>query len=307
MFLNSSTLPALRFFEAAARHLSFKNAALELHVTQGAMSQQIKHLERALGCTLFLRMTRQIKLTDEGERLAAVVTRALGDLEREVRAMAGAAAFVDIKVRVGPSFALRWLVPRLAAFYSQYPQIKLFVNGAYGYFNPAQHEFDIAIEMVRGKTPSLKSEVLMDEYLFPVCSPAYLAQHSALKKPNNLTKCTLLHDAHPWVGDVEDAEWRYWLQRVEAGEVDSRQGLFFTLSNMTIEAALTHQGVAMGRACLVRDLLDSGLLVAPFKDRIRSPAQYQLLYPKELAERPEIQIVLRWLHQQASSSPPALR
>jgi LysR family glycine cleavage system transcriptional activator len=301
MFLNSSTLAALRFFEAAARLLSFKEAALELHVTQGAVSQQIKQLESALGCRLFHRMTRQIALTGEGRRLSAVVGRALGDIEREAKAIAKAGSSIEIKVRAGPSFALRWLVPRLGAFYSQHPQIKLFITGAYGYFNPALREFDVAIEMIRGKVPSLRSEVLMDEYLLPVCSARYLAEHNFVKKPKDLVRCTLLHDAHAWAGDDENAEWRYWLREVGADTVDSRQGLFFTLANMSIEAALTHQGLAMGRVSLVKDLLESGQLVAPFKQRIRSPARYCLLYPKELADRPEIRSVVRWLHEQAES------
>lgn len=299
MFLSSSNLAALRFFEAAARLLSFKRAALELHVTQGAVSQQIKHLERALGRKLFYRLTRQITLTEEGRRLAAVASQALGAIEREAQAIANAGPLVDIRVRAGPSFGLRWLVPRLAAFYSRHPEIKLFVTGAYGDFDPAQHEFDIAIEMLRRKVPALRSEALMDEYLLPVCTPRYLAKYPMLKTPKDLTVCTLLHDAHAWAGEAKDAEWRYWLKQAGADAVDSGQGLFFTLANMSIEAALTHQGIAMGRFCLVRDLLESGVLVTPFKHRVRSPARYHLLYPKELAERREIRAVLEWLHEQA--------
>jgi len=253
MFLNSSTLASLRFFEAAARLLSFKQAALELHVTQGAVSQQIKHLEQALGCKLFYRLPRQLTLTEEGLRFAAVVQHALDEIEQEAKALAASRSITEIRVRAGPSFALRWLVPRLGNFYAQHPDIKLFITAAYGYFDPARREFDLAIEMIKGKLATLHSEVLMDEYLVPVCSAGYLAKHEFLKKPKDLARCTLLHDAHAWVGSDENAEWRHWLQEVGADNVDSTQGQFFNLANMSIEAALTHQGVAMGRGSLIRE------------------------------------------------------
>ena len=301
MFVNSSNLASLRFFEAAARLSSFKQAAVELHVTQGAVSQQIKHLEEALRCKLFYRLPRQIMLTEEGQRFAAVVAHALEDIEREAKAIAAARSTIDIRVRAGPSFALRWLVPRLGEFYARHPEIKLFITAAYGYFDPARREFDLAIEMISGKLPTLCSEVLMDEYLVPVCSPEYLANHEFLKDPQDLLRCTLLHDAHAWAGASEDAEWRYWLNEADALNVDSTQGQFFNLANMSIEAALSHQGVAMGRLSLVKELLETGELVTPLKRQVESPMKYCLVYPKELATRPGMQAVIRWLHAQAES------
>lgn len=302
MFLNSSTLASLRFFEAAARLLSFKQAAAELHVTQGAVSQQIKHLEEALGCKLFYRLPRQIELTEAGRRFAAVVERALAEIERGAEAIAAARSTIEIRLRVGPSFALRWLVPRLGEFYVRHPNIKLFINAAYGYFDPARREFDLAIEMIKGKPPALHSEVFMEEYLVPVCSPGYLAKHGFLKRPKDLVRCTLLHDAHAAVGAREDAEWRYWLDEIGAADVDSAQGQFFSLAYMSIEAALNHQGVAMGRMSLVKELLEAGQLVTPFKQRVKSPLRYCLLYPKELANHPGMQSVIRWLHEQLGRS-----
>jgi LysR family transcriptional regulator, glycine cleavage system transcriptional activator len=299
MFLNSSTLASLRFFEAAARLLSFKQAALELHVTQGAVSQQIKHLEEALGCKLFYRLPRQLTLTEEGLRFAAVVEHALDDIEEGAKSLAAASATVVVRLRAGPSFALRWLVPRLGDFYAQHSHIKLFIAAAYGYFDPARREFDLAIEMIAGPTPALHSEVLMQEYLVPVCSPEYLAKHPFLKDPKDLALCTLLHDGHAWAGEGEDAEWRHWLQATGAVNVDSKQGQFFSLANLSIEAALTHQGVAMGRDSLVRELLEDGELVTPLDRLIPSPKQYCLVYPRELAHRPGMQAVIAWLHAQA--------
>lgn len=300
MFLNSATLASLRFFEAAARHCSFKQAAIELHVTQGAVSQQIKHLEQTLGCKLFYRLPRQIQLTEDGQRFATVVKRAFEDLEREAQSLAAARSGAGIRLRAGPSFALRWLVPRLGDFYARNPDIRLFVTAAYGYFDPAQREFDIAIEMLRDKLPGLQSEVLMKEHLLPVCTPKYLTQHP-LEKLSDLADCTLLHDAHPWLGAAEDAEWRYWLDEAGATQVGSRQGQFFTLANLSLEAALTHQGIALGRASLIRELLDAGQLTAPFQQAILSPVQYHILYPRELADRSDVLAVIDWLREQAVS------
>jgi LysR family glycine cleavage system transcriptional activator len=302
MFLNSPTLASLRFFEVTAKLMSFKRAAVELHVTQGAVSQQIKHLERVLGCKLFYRLPRQITLTEEGQRFAAVVAHALDQIEQEARAISMARSTIEIRLRAGPSFALRWLVPRLGDFYAKHVDIKLFIAAAYGYFDPARREFDLAIELVKEKLPSLGSEVLMEEYLMPVCSPDYLAKHRFLKEPKDLARCTLLHDGHPWVGADEDAEWRHWLHEVGTFNVDSTKGQFFNLANMSIEAALTHQGVAMGRAALIKDCLEAGLLVAPFEQRVESPTKYCLVYPMELANRPGMQSVIGWLHEQAKSS-----
>jgi LysR family transcriptional regulator, glycine cleavage system transcriptional activator len=302
MFLSSSTLGSLRFFEAAARLLSFKRAAAELHVTQGAVSQHIKHLEQTLGCKLFFRMPRQIKLTEEGERFAAVVGRALEQIEQEARAIATARSAVAIRLRAGPSFALRWLVPRLGGFYARQPNIKLFIVATYGYVDPTHRDFDIALELTEVPPPTLHSEFFMDEYLVPVCTPQYLAKHD-LKNPKDLARCTLLHDGHAPIEGVEDGEWRFWLRAAGAPEVDSTKGQFFSLANLAIEAALSHQGVAMGRSALVRDPLETGQLVAPFEDRVKSPMKYFLVYPKELAHRPGMRSVIRWLREQAGALP----
>jgi DNA-binding transcriptional LysR family regulator len=300
MLLTSSTLASLRYFAAAARLLSFKQAAAQLHVTQGAVSQQIKHLEGALGCELFHRLPRQIRLTAAGERFFNVVRQALQAIEQEAEALVPSASGRDIRVRAGPSFALHWLVPRLGDFYVRYPQIKLFVQAAYGDFDPARRDFDLAIELTRGKVRGLHCEYFMHEYLIPVCTPDYLARHPFLLRPSELQRCVLLHDCEPWPGAAQNAEWRHWLRSVGAGQVDSGQGQFFSLANMSIEAALNHQGVAMGRATLVEALLQQGHLVAPFKRRVKSPVEYRLACSKEQRARADLQVVMNWLREQAA-------
>jgi LysR family glycine cleavage system transcriptional activator len=300
--LNSTALASLRFFEAAARLLSFRRAAAELSVTQGAVSHQIKYLEGSLGCKLFYRLPKQVQLTEEGQKLAEVVKRSLQELDRAAEAVvASRRSAIEVRLRTGPSFALRWLVPRLGKLYARHPKIKVRVIAAYGYFDPVHRDFDVAVEFLQGSLSALHTEVLLEEYLVPVCTPEYLSRHDVLKEPADLGRCTLLHDGDAWQSASEDAEWRHWLDGVGALDVDSSQGQFFTLANVAIEAALAHQGVAMGRASLIEELLASGTLVTPFPIRVKSPTRHCLVYPKELAERPSVRAVVEWLRQEAQN------
>lgn len=302
MRLNSNALASLRFFEAAARLSSFTRAGAELSVTASAVSHQIKYLEESLGCKLFYRLSRQVRLTEEGQKLAVTAERTLRELDQTAaEVVASKRSAIDIRLRAGPSFVLRWLIPRLSALRARDPQITLRVIGAYGYVDPSRRDFDLAVEFRQDDLPAaLYSEPLMEEYLLPVCSPEYLAGHEFLKNPADLARCTLLHDGDAWEFASEDAEWRHWLREVGERDVQSNQGQFFTLSNMAIEAALANQGVALGRASLVNDLLAAGRLVAPFRECVKSPCRYSLAYPREIADRPCMRTVMQWLKEEAA-------
>lgn len=298
--LNSSALASLRFFEAVARLMNFTRAGAELSVTPGAVSHQIKYLEDSLGFKLFYRLPKQIRLTEEGQKFAELVARTLKELDEGAASVVRAYhSTLEVRLRAGPSFALRWLVPRLGGLCKRHPNIKLRVIGDYGYFDPVHRDFDIAVEFIQGPVAALHSEVLLEEYLVPVCSPEYLAKQRPLKAFAELKRCILLHDGDAWESAAEDAEWRLWLKEVGAYEVDSSQGQFFTLANMAIEAALTGQGIAMGRVSLVEDLLRARRLVAPFPQRVKSPTRYCLVYPDELANSPGVKAVAEWLRQEA--------
>ncbi len=301
--LNSAALSTLRFFESTARLGSITRAAEELSITQGAVSQHIKALESRLGCKLFFRLPGQIKLTEEGKKFAEVVTRVLKDLEEAADFLvAPRKSKIDVRLRAGPSFAQRWLIPRLGRLHARYPNITLHLIGDFGYFDPAQRDFDLAVEMTVSPPQYLQVECLMEESLTPVCSREYLEEHQFLMAPADLARCELLHDGQAWPSASEDAEWSHWLNAVGARGVDSSGGQYFTLANMAIEAALSHQGVAMGRLSLVQPLLDSKRLVDPFSQRIKSPAMYRLVYPAELAGRPGISEVTKWLREEAGSA-----
>lgn len=301
--LNSAALSTLRFFESTARLGSITRAAEELCITQSAVSQHIKALESHLGFKLFFRLPGQIKLTDEGKKFAEVVARVLRDLEEAAEFMvAPRTSKIDVRLRVGPSFANRWLIPRLGRFHARHPNVTLHVIGDHGYLDPTQRDFDLAVEMTVSPPQYLHVESLMEEYLTPVCSREYLETHQFLVTPGDLARCELLHDGQAWPSASEDAEWSHWLNAVGARGVDSSEGHYFTLANMAIEAALSHQGVAMGRLSLVQPLLDSKRLVDPFSQRIKSPAMYRLVYPAELAGRPGVSEVTKWLREEAESA-----
>lgn len=303
MRLNSTALGTLRFFEAAARHLNFSRAAAELSITPGAVSHQVKYLEDFLGCKLFYRMPKQVKLTHEGEKFAKVVADALRALDQGADAAVSATRSVTgIRLRAGPSFVRRWLVPRLGRLQTRHTNIRLHVIADYGYVDPIERDFDLAVELVEQPPSALQAEVLMAEYLIPVCTREYLERHGPVRKPADLTRCMLLHDGDAWEFASEDAEWRHWLDEVGAQSIDSSQGHFFTLSDAALEAALSHQGIAMGRLSLVQELLASGRLVAPFPQQVRSPTSYCLVYPRELAERSDVKEVARWLREEATQT-----
>lgn len=274
-------------------------------MTQGAVSHQIRYLEESLGCKLFYRLPKQVKLTEQGEQFGNVVARALKELDEGAEAtIASSRSMVEVRLRAGPSFALRWLVPRLGKLYALHPNIKLHVIGAYGYFDPVHRDFDLAVEFLQASSvPALHTEVLLEEHLTPVCSPDYLTRHKFLKTPADLARCTLLHDGDAWASATKDEEWRIWLSEVGAHEVDSNQGQFFTLANLALEAALSHQGVAMGRLSLVEELLAQGRLVPPFPQLVKKiPTRYCLVYPNELANRPGVRAVIGWLREEAERS-----
>jgi LysR family glycine cleavage system transcriptional activator len=301
--LHSAALSTLRFFDVAARLLSFTRAAEELQVTQGAVSQHIKALEDRLGCKLFLRLPGQIKLTDDGQRFAEAVTRALQELEAaaEMLAKPGKSG-VNVRIRVSSSFALRWLIPRLERLRARHPHIKPHLVGDEHHLDPARRGFDLAIELAQAPPSGLRAEPFMDEYLSPVCSPDYLSRHPFLQKPADLARATLLHDGRAWQSASEDAEWRYWLNHTGATAVDSSGGQFFTSANMAIEAALAHQGVALGRLLLLETPLATRTLVAPFSQRITSPARYYLAYPRDPADRHAVNDLASWLRDEAQAA-----
>jgi LysR family glycine cleavage system transcriptional activator len=289
-------LNALVAFEAAARHLGFTRAGAELGVTQAAVSHQIKALEEHLGRPLFRRLPRALLLTDEGQRLHQAVADALDRLEAATREARGGPGPARLVVTVLPSFAARWLVPRLGRFYAAHPEIELHLLATAALVDLERENVDVGIRYGRGHYRGSVVHHLLDEELYPVCSPRLRDGRRPLRRPDDLRAHTLLHAE-------SDADWRAWLDAVGAREVPLR-GPVFTDSSLLVQAAVAGQGVALGRSVLVHDELVAGRLVRLFpRLQRRWPAAraYYVASPTSRARRPEVHAFLDWLQAEAGA------
>ncbi|MCA3778794.1 MAG: LysR family transcriptional regulator [Burkholderia sp.] len=278
MRLDGSILGALLCFETAGRLLSFTKTAQAFNLTQSAVSQQIRNLEDRLGYPLFVRQARGLRLTEKGAILLGTMSGAFGDIHRTLQALGMSDA--PLQVSCLPSFALQWLMPRLTGFHRQQPNVSVRVQAEFQVLDRQAMEagdIDVAVRYDPVQYGRLHAEVLLDEILFPVATPAYLAQHPAFASGASPDGVVLLHDAAPWGGAPEFVEWRTWLEAVRPAWIAHLDGPQFNFSSLAITAALNHQGVAMGRAALVHDEIASGRLVDVFGAHVRAPARYMLL------------------------------
>lgn len=294
------SLSALRTFEAAARHLSFTRAAEELHVTQAAVSHQVRALEEELGVQLFNRLSRRVSLTEEGRVLAEAASDAFRRIHTGIKAVARVGAAGTIQVSVSPSLAVRWLVPRLESFKMAHPDTELKVSAHDRLVDPVAEGVDICIRYGSGQYSGLQTTFMMGDEVFPVCSPAYLAQHPLLS-PLDLSEHVLLHDEmmkdHP-----QRPDWARWLKEAGVRGVDATAGYSFSHANMMLDAAAAGRGVALGRSSLVLDDLARGRLVAPFDISFTSSFAYYLAVPRGSTLRPRLQLFWEWLMAQVAES-----
>lgn len=294
--LSSSLLSWLRCFEAAARHCSFTQAAGELCVTQGAVSQQIKQLEQWLQRPLFLRTPRALVLTPEGERLRLVLRESFRAIESTLTQLRRTRAPGPLALSCAPSFAMRWLTPRLGEFFREHPEVGLRVYGEFHALDRARmvrDGIDAGVRFDLGGYADLKASVFLEEWLLPVASPAFLAAHPRLRSPRDLEAGWLLHDSSPWDGADEFAEWRHWLAEAGVTVPGLEQGQRFNLSQLAVGAALAGQGIAMGRSALVLEDIEAGRLVDLFGLHVRSQASY--VFVSAHGQTPDIAKVEDWL------------
>lgn len=297
-------LHAIKYFDAAARNCSFTRAAEELHVTQGAISQQIKGLEEQIGVKLFNRLPKGLVLTTEGERLYGLVTRLLQDLEDELQSIQPHASARPLVIRSSPSFSMMWLMPRLSGFSEHNRDIEIRLRGElFGMTAARMAAEEVDALILYGYRPSvadLHVVPLMDEYLMPVATPECLSRHKELSTVADVASCTLLHDDSPWEGAPSYAEWIEWMQeasgdRSEELAQSARHGHQFNLSQLAINAALLGQGVAMSRVSLVTEELGRGQLVPAFARAVRASAQYFLVLNPNAVNQRAIALFRDWI------------
>ncbi len=286
-------LNALRVFEASARHLSFTKAAEELHVTQAAVSHQVKALEGALGLKLFRRYNRRLSLTEAGKQFLPPLREAFDMIAEASARLSDEEETGSLKVSVLPSFAAKWLLPRLGDFRATNPEIDVLLSASNELVDFERDDIDVGIRFGFGDYPELFTQKLMDDEAFPICSPKLLEGPNPLRSPEDLENHTLLHDESPNLLD-----WNTWRSLAGKPEIRTDFGPRFTDASMAIEAAAAGNGVAIARSSLVRADLRSGRLIKPFGPSLKSRFAYYLVCAKSQAERPKIKKFRSWIAAQ---------
>lgn len=290
----------VRAFEAVARLSSFRAAGEELHLTQPAISRQIRALEDEVGATLFHRGTRHVELTTTGAALLRAVAPWLDRLDATVRQIRAQGARQRITVTTFASFASLWLIPRLPAFQRDHPGIDLRLATDDAMAEADDPEIDFALRYVRSDPAPAGAEPMFGEVLTPVASPALVASLGRPWKPADLAAQTLLEedDHRP---SAEYLSWRHWLRLHGPAGLEPRGWLYLNYTYQQIQAALAGQGVALARMALVHESLARGELVEPFgaSRRVTSPYGYWLLRWNRGTPSAPLQAFEQWVLQQA--------
>lgn len=272
----------LRAFEAAARLGSFAAAAAELNVTPSAISQHVRALELRLAKDLFDRHANGVRLTDSGRRYAEDLGRAFALIDEATDKLAGRGAREMLVVHVPTSFASQWIAPRLDLFRASHPTIDLRLTA----LDQGQGKVDAEIRYGWGNWPKQEAVLLLREEIFPVCAPKLAAN---LVSPSDLQASDLLHVP----GYAED--WDAWLACAGVSDIDTAAGASFDQSIMAIRAAIEGKGVLLGRSALVEQELSTGLLVAPFNERLHSSGAYWFLATPHKTVTPKVSAFRAWL------------
>jgi LysR family transcriptional regulator, glycine cleavage system transcriptional activator len=304
-------LNALRAFEAAARHLSFKVAARELFVTPGAVSHQVKLLEEYLGVQLFRRLTRALELTAEAHSLLPRVQEGLAALTEAVERLRAREDAPALTVIAPPNFAARWLVPRLARFTAAHPSVELHIasrptmidgRGDSAVMPLADAREDTPMAMIRfgdGRYPGAHVDEVFSAVYVPVCSPALTRAQHPLRKPADLRFHTLLHD-DTVTEEGARPSWSDWLGAVGIEGVDATRGPHFSDASLAFEAALEGLGVALAMKPLVATEIEAGRLVVPFNITAPATYAYYLVTPEGSEASGTVADFRRWLLAEAA-------
>ena len=297
------SLNALRAFEAAGRHLSFSRAAAELHVTPAAIGQQVRTLESYLGETLFVRLNRSVELTVAGQALLPGVSDGFDQIARTMEAFYRRTVRRPLTVSVEPNFGAKWLVRRLDRFRDLHPGIEIRLDATSRVIDFTREAVDLAIRYGDGNYPGLRCEVLFEEEVFPVCSPALLNGPHPLVHPEDLQWHRLLRqdwdpNAPTW------PDWTMWLQAAGVENVDPTQGPQFASGSYSLmmDAALASQGVALASSVLVADDIVAGRLVKPFDLSMHQSLRYYLVGPQATVDEPMSAAFREWVLSEAGAS-----
>ncbi len=302
------TLTNLRAFEAVARTLSFGAAADELHVTQSAVSRQIKGLEDELGAQLFVRGTRHVQIAPDGLVLLRTVEPLLSRLDNSVQQIRRARSRQRVSVTTFASFGSLWLLPRIEAFQRSFPAIDIRVSAHDAIADLDDPELDIALRYCSPAQVPAGAVHLFDETMTPVVSRGLWERIGRGEAPPlaaaaDLARHTLLEEDDERAS-TEFLSWRHWLDCHGQGPLQPQRWLYLNFTYQQVQAALAGQGVALGRMPLIFEALQRGELVEPFGDagRIRSPYSYWLMVGSANQIRPEVTQFCAWVETQAAAT-----
>ncbi len=289
-------LNALRVFEAVAARMSFTDAARSLDVTPAAVSAQIKLLEQALETPLFYRHSRSVRLTPQGARLLPGVKRGLDELGRAVDSLRKDRSSGLLNISLLGSFLQKWLLPRLGNFYHNHPEIDLRFNASREFVDFMRTDFHAAVRYGEPPWEGLQQEKLLDEWVFPVCSPQLLEKLGPVRTLADLNKYSLLHSA--------SEPWTDWLRSVGGDTTRLERGPTLDDSASLLAAAEQGHGLALARWSLVAGDLAAGRLVRPSDQSVHQRAAYYYAAPPHHFELPKVQRFRDWLLECCSQFPP---
>ena len=292
--MRSLTLPPLKSliaFEAAARNLSFTQAAIELNVTQGAVSKQVKLLEEYLGKELLVRTTKKMELSASGYEFYEVVRDSLIALADGTEKIRDLPSGQELTVATTTAMASLWLMPKVSSFRAKNEDIELRIIAADNLSDQAQS--DIMLNYFRDPPQGCKASALFEEEIFPVCSPDYLRKYPALTSPEGLSDCTWLYledMQKDWLG------WQDWFDGLGIPAPSPKRRVKINSYSMLMQACLGGQGIALGWSYLVDDMIKSGALIKPMSQMLRTGSKFWLVESSSYTRnKRSVEVFRNWL------------
>ena len=304
-------LNSLRVLESAARNLSFSKAADELFVTKAAVSHQIKALEEYLGFQLFERKNRSIELTEAAELALPKLREGFNNLAEAVKLMQQHTQHASVNVCMAPSFAAKWLVPRLHKFSGAHPEIDMKIIGDDTLISNRVDsssldewfrggEVDVVIRFGSGDYPGFVVDKLFDVAAVPLCSPKLLERGKhPLKTPDDLRHYTLLHDDTGYTGRPS---WAKWLEMAGVEGVDAKRGLHFNHVSLVLGGAIDEQGIGLSMEPLAQYDIDAGRLCIPFDLKMPLDSAYYIIRREKETKDESVEAFVSWMLEEAENS-----
>ncbi|KFA96910.1 MULTISPECIES: LysR substrate-binding domain-containing protein [Vibrio] len=283
-------LSLLHTFNVAARHLSFTHAAQELFLTQGGVSQRIKKLETLLNFNLFIRKTRKLELTPEGQRVFSILNTSFESIFSELSDIQTGELTGELYIATSPYFASSWLMPRLPDFRHQYPNLSIKLDTKQNQSDFQFEPYDAAIFYSEGIYPNHFSRRLFAGQRIPVCSPEYAEKHQLHLDDSQLKDVRFIHNS-------DSIAWQHWLNEMQLNINCQVKCDYYSDNRIAIDAAQLSLGVALGRKEFIAPLIKQGKLVAPFAS-VESGKGYDLVCPKGMEQRVKFQALSNWLTEQ---------